>query len=78
MEYSRQLKFEEEPNYQYLIELLEECRKAGENNTSTLLVNMESTQDEQSVCPSSEEMTTDTKASSVNVPSARRQIKKRK
>ena len=64
MDYCRQLQFEQEPDYQYLTDLLEECRKANENNTSTFLVNMESSKDDQSVCKSSDAMTEDTKASS--------------
>ena len=43
MQYSRSLKFEEEPNYKYLIELLEECLKTSKSNTTTFLINMEST-----------------------------------
>lgn len=30
MEYCRQLKFDEEPDYEFLIDLLEQCRKANE------------------------------------------------
>ena len=81
MDYCRKLEFEQEPDYKYLIDLLDQCKAAGETNNTKILVNVEPTKDLQSESSGgvteSTEVTEATKASSRKSPSARKQIRRK-